>query len=94
MKTGKDPKSDLNTTIVKPEDVRIIGNMIPKQPQLKLKKLDFNLPVKFKSSEYFKLQSIIIKLMTNAKKDIETNCEEKAIENMNLAKYYLMQIQY
>jgi hypothetical protein len=59
-----------------------------------LKKLDFNLPVKFKSSDYFKLQSIITKLMSNAKKDMESNCEEKAIENLNLAKFYLTKIEY
>ncbi len=96
MQTGKDPKSDLNTTKIKPEDIKIIQDkIIPQSRPPKLhKKLDFNLPVKFKSSEYFKLQSIITKLMSNAKKDIETNTEEKAIENLNLAKYYLTRIEY
>ena len=32
--------------------------------------------------------------MSNAKKDMESNCEEKAIENLNLAKFYLTKIEY
>ena len=57
------------------------------------KKLDFPLPVKNKSPDHFKLQSIMLKLMSNATKDMASNCEDKAIENLNLVKYYLTKIE-
>jgi hypothetical protein len=57
------------------------------------KKLDFPLPVKSKSPNHFKLQSIMLKLMSNAVKDMGSGCEDKAIENLSLVKYYLTKIE-
>lgn len=83
---------------IEPEDVNKINkivrmNTIDDIPKLH-KKLDFKLPVKFKSIEHFKLHAIIIKLMANAKKDMETHCEDKALESLNLAKYYMTKIEH
>lgn len=56
------------------------------------KKLDFDLPVKFKTPNHYKLNTIIIKLMSNAKKDMESNNIDKAREGLELASYYLTKI--
>lgn len=56
------------------------------------KKLDFDLPVKYKTPDYYKLSTIINKLMSNAKKDMEANNPDKAKENLELANYYLTKI--
>jgi len=56
------------------------------------KKLDFTLPVKYKTPDYYKLSTIINKLMSNSKKDMEANNPDKAKENLELANYYLTKI--
>jgi len=56
------------------------------------KKLDFDLPVKYKTPNYYKLSTLIGKLMSNAKKDMEANNCDKAIENLELANYYMTKI--
>lgn len=56
------------------------------------KKLDFALPVKYKTPDYYKLSTIVNKLMSNAKKDMEANYPDKAKENLELANYYLTKI--
>ena len=64
------------------------------KPESKLhKKLDFSLPVKYKSQNHYKLQGVMLKLMSNAKKDMESNCEDKAMQNLLLVKYYLSKIE-
>ena len=56
------------------------------------KKLDFTLPVKYKTPDYYKLAIIINKLMSNAKKDMDANNPDKATENLELSNYYLTKI--
>lgn len=56
------------------------------------KKLEFELPVKYKTPDYYKLSTIINKLMSNSKKDMEANNPDKAKENLDLANYYLTKI--
>jgi hypothetical protein len=56
------------------------------------KKLDFELPVKFKTPNYYRLSVLIGKLMSNAKKDIEANDLDKAKGNLELANYYMTKV--
>jgi hypothetical protein len=98
LDTGVESKDEFRKSRVEPEDIMKIQNIVKKNvksdmPKLH-KKLDFSLPVKFKSPDHFKLSSIIAKLMSNAKKDMESNNEDKAMENLNLVKYYLTKIEY
>lgn len=57
------------------------------------KKLDFDLPVKYKTPNHYKLNIIIMKLMSNAKKEMESNTPEKSLESLELAYYYLNKIE-
>lgn len=56
------------------------------------KKLDFTLPVRYKTPDYYKLATIISKLMSNAIKDMDANNPDKATENLELANYYLTKV--
>lgn len=97
METGVDPKSNMRNSRIEEDDIEKIQKIadIKKkiEPPKLHKKLDFNLPVKFKSQDHFKLQAIMTKLMSNAKKDMDTHCEEKAMENLLLVKYYMTKIE-
>ncbi len=48
--------------------------------------------MKYKTPDYYKLSTIINKLMSNSKKDMEANNPDKAKENLELANYYLTKI--
>lgn len=99
LETGVDKDEEFRNSRIDPEDVIKIEKILQKNskqveiPKLH-KKLDFTLPVKFKSPNHFKLQAVITKLMTNAKSDMETKNEDKAIEGLKLAKYYMTKIEY
>ena len=53
------------------------------------KKLDFDLPVKPKTPNYYKLTTVMLKLLSNAKKEMESNNQDKSLETLELVMFYL-----
>ncbi len=59
-------------------------------PDTKLtKKLDFSLPVKFKSIDYFRLYDVIKKQLDISQKELNSNKLDKTLTHVELAYYYL-----
>jgi hypothetical protein len=58
-------------------------------PSMKVKKLDFELPVKFKTTHYFNLVNTIKKQLETGDKEISANKVDKALAHMELVLYYL-----
>jgi hypothetical protein len=62
-------------------------------PDVKLsKKLDFSLPVKFKSIDYFRLYDVIKKQLDISQKELNSNKLDKSLTHVELAYYYLENI--
>ena len=57
-----------------------------------VKKFDFHLPVKYKSIDYFRLCDIIKKQIDGATRDINSNKVDKSLDHIELALYYLQNI--
>jgi hypothetical protein len=57
------------------------------------RKMDFNLPVKYRTLEYFRLIDTINKIMETAGREIDSNKVEKSLLQMELALYYLHNIE-
>jgi hypothetical protein len=57
------------------------------------KKLDFKLPVKFKSMDYFRLCDVIKKQVDSASREIHSNKTDMSLKYIENAYYYLHQIQ-
>ena len=56
------------------------------------KKLDYKLPVKLKSPEYFRLLDTIKKELDHAQREVNSNKIDKALSMSELALYYLNNI--
>ena len=74
----------INNTMIK-HDLKV-------DPKIQ-KKIGYSLPVKFKSIDYFRLTDIIFKLLENGLREIQSDKVDKSLVQLELAVYYLHNVE-
>ena len=83
---GLEAKKNLKSSMLLGPDYKVDNKITSR-------KMDFNLPVKYRTLEYFRLIDTINKIMETAGREIDSNKVEKSLLQMELALYYLHNIE-